>query len=109
MTLTASTPLGARRSIDWDAVARETVDHLQRMIRINTVNPPGNELPVAKYLEDVLTRERVETHLFEPTAGRAAFVARLRGDGSRRPVVLMAHMDVVGVERANWSDRKSVV
>ena len=73
------------------------------MIRIDTVNPPGNELAVAQYLDGVLKAERIETHLFEPAPGRAGFVARLAGDGTRRPVIIMAHMDVVGVERANWT------
>jgi len=73
------------------------------MIRINTVNPPGNEMALARYLESTLTAAGVETHLFEPAPGRAAFVARLKGDGSRQPVVIMGHMDVVGVEREHWS------
>jgi len=90
-------------SIDWTQVSRETVTHLQRMIRIDTVNPPGNELAVAQYLEGVLKAEGIGTKLFEPVPGRAAFVARLEGNGAGRPVMIMAHMDVVGVERANWS------
>src|SRR4030095_9707413 len=90
-------------SIDWPTCAQETVRHLQHMIRIDTVNPPGNELAVARYLEAVFEAENIETHLFEPVPKRSAFVARIRGDGSRRPVMIMAHMDVVGVERANWS------
>jgi len=73
------------------------------MIRIDTVNPPGNELAVARYLEAVFQAESIETQLFEPVPARGALVARIRGDGSRRPVMIMAHMDVVGVERANWS------
>jgi len=73
------------------------------MIRIDTVNPPGNELAVAQYLEGVFKAEGIATQLFEPVPGRAAFVARLEGNGSGRPVMIMAHMDVVGVERANWS------
>ena len=95
-TVTAQTP-------DWNAARDETLQHLQRMIRINTSNPPGNELPVAKYLDSVLTAAGIETHLFEPTPGRAAFVARLKGTGAKRPVILMGHMDVVGVEKAHWS------
>jgi acetylornithine deacetylase/succinyl-diaminopimelate desuccinylase-like protein len=90
-------------SIDWSAALQETIGHLQQMIRMNTVNPPGNELTVARYLESVFKRAKIETHLFEPAPGRAAFVARLRGDGSRRPVIIMGHMDVVGVERMHWS------
>jgi acetylornithine deacetylase/succinyl-diaminopimelate desuccinylase-like protein len=88
---------------DWEAVKPQTVTHLQRLIRINTVNPPGNEMAVARYLEDVLKGAGVETQLFEPAPGRAAFIARLRGNGTKKPVILMAHMDVVGVEPEHWS------
>jgi acetylornithine deacetylase/succinyl-diaminopimelate desuccinylase-like protein len=91
------------QSPDWNAARQETLAHLQRMIRVNTSNPPGNEMGVARYLDSVLTAERIETHLFEPAPGRAAFVARLKGTGAKRPVILMGHMDVVGVERGHWS------
>ncbi|HEY2065422.1 MAG TPA: M20/M25/M40 family metallo-hydrolase, partial [Gemmatimonadaceae bacterium] len=88
---------------DWSAASRETLGHLQAIIRMNTVNPPGNELQVARYLADQLEREGIETHLFEPTPGRGSLVARLRGTGAKAPVLIMGHMDVVGVERAKWS------
>ena len=88
---------------DWAAAQREAVEHLQRLIRINTVNPPGNEMAVARHLDATLRGAGIETHLFEPTPGRAALVARLRGTGAKPPVVLMAHMDVVGVEPEHWS------
>ncbi|HUQ84063.1 MAG TPA: M20/M25/M40 family metallo-hydrolase [Gemmatimonadaceae bacterium] len=101
--MTFSPSVAGAQSPDWNAVSRETLAHLQRMIRINTVNPPGNEMEVARYLETTLKAAGVETHLFEPSPGRAAVVARLRGDGSKRPVIVMAHMDVVGVERTQWS------
>ena len=103
MTLAVpSSPLAAQQP-DWERVRTEVVSHLQRMIRMNTVNPPGNELPVAQYLDSIFRAEGIETHLFEPGPGRGSLVARLKGDGSKRPVVIMAHMDVVGVERAHWS------
>ncbi len=88
---------------DWTAAEQETITHLQAMIRMNTSNPPGNELPVARYLDSTLKAEGIETHLFEPAPGRAAFVARLAGNGSKQPVILMAHMDVVGVEHDKWT------
>ena len=88
---------------DWEAARRETLGHLQTMIRMNTVNPPGNEIAVARYLEKTLKAEGIETHLFEPSPGRAAFVARLKGNGTGKPVLIMGHMDVVGVEREKWS------
>jgi acetylornithine deacetylase/succinyl-diaminopimelate desuccinylase-like protein len=103
MTDTRSSAATEPYSIDWTAVSRETIDHLQRMIRINTVNPPGNEMEVARYLEATFSAAGIETHLFEPAPGRAALVARLAGNGSKRPVIIMAHMDVVGVEPDHWT------
>jgi acetylornithine deacetylase/succinyl-diaminopimelate desuccinylase-like protein len=88
---------------DWAAARQETLAHLQAMIRMNTVNPPGNELQVARYLDSTLKAAGIETHLFEPTPGRGALVARIKGNGSKRPVMIMGHMDVVGVERGHWS------
>ena len=103
MTL-ASVPSSANaQEPDWVAARQETLTHLQAMIRMNTVNPPGNELQVARYLDSTLKAAGIETHLFEPTPGRGALVARLEGNGSKRPVMIMAHMDVVGVERTHWS------
>jgi acetylornithine deacetylase/succinyl-diaminopimelate desuccinylase-like protein len=98
----ATTPLAAQEP-DWTSASRETLANLQAMIRMNTVNPPGNELQVAQYLEEQLKREGIETHLFEPTPGRGALVARIKGNGSKLPVLIMGHMDVVGVEREHWS------
>ena len=102
MTVAATAPLSAQEP-DWTAAHQETLRHLQSMIRLNTVNPPGNELPVAKYLQAQLDSAHIETHLFEPAPGRAALVARIKGNGSKKPVLVMGHMDVVGVERAHWS------
>ena len=102
LLVTASATLSAQEP-DWDVARRETLGHLQTMIRMNTVNPPGNEIQVARYLESTLKAAGIETHLFEPSPGRAAFVARLKGTGAAKPVLIMGHMDVVGVEREKWS------
>ena len=105
MTLAAASftaPLAAQEP-DWAAANKETLANLQTMIRMNTVNPPGNEMQVARFLEATMKSAGIETHLFEPAPGRAAFVARLQGNGSKQPVLIMGHMDVVGVERAHWS------
>jgi acetylornithine deacetylase/succinyl-diaminopimelate desuccinylase-like protein len=99
----ADAPAARPQEPDWSAVREETVRHLRRLIQLNTVNPPGNEITVARYLDSTLRAAGIETHLFEPAAGRAAFVARLEGTGAKRPVLLMAHMDVVGVEPEQWT------
>jgi len=90
-------------SPDWSTAEPETLARLQDLIRFDTTNPPGNELPLARYLEGALQSEGIETTMFEPDKGRAAVIARIRGTGDRRPVILLAHMDVVGAEREKWS------
>lgn len=87
----------------WESALWDLVGHLQALIRIDTVNPPGNEIRAARYLDDVLRGEGIETWLDEPAPGRASLIARIRGDGSQRPLLLMAHMDVVGVEKEKWT------
>jgi acetylornithine deacetylase/succinyl-diaminopimelate desuccinylase-like protein len=98
----ATSPSDAQEP-DWTSASKETLANLQAIIRMNTVNPPGNELQVARYLEGKLKEAGIETHLFEPAPGRGALVARIRGTGSKQPVLIMGHMDVVGVEREHWS------
>jgi len=90
-------------SPDWESVSAETVSRLQAVIRFDTTNPPGNELPLARYLETALRDEGIETTMLEPERNRAVLIGRIRGNGTKRPVILLAHMDVVGVERNRWS------
>jgi acetylornithine deacetylase/succinyl-diaminopimelate desuccinylase-like protein len=103
MTLASAPSTTTAQEPDWASARQETLHHLQAMIRMNTVNPPGNELQVARYLDSTLKADGIETHLFESTPGRGALVARIKGNGSKRPVLIMGHMDVVGVERAHWT------
>ncbi len=88
---------------DWPAFHAETIERLQALIRFDTTNPPGNELALAEYLARTLENEGIETTLLVPVENRAAVIARIPGNGTKRPVMLMAHMDVVGVERDKWS------
>jgi len=87
----------------WRALGTETANHLRRLIQFDTSNPPGNELPLARYLDDTLSAAGIETHCFEPLPNRGSLVARLRGNGSAAPVLITAHMDVVGVDRDAWT------
>ncbi len=78
---------------------------LREIIRIDTSNPPGNEGAVAEFLRPRFEALGFEVSVIEtPAAGKAHFIARLRGDGSRRPILLAAHADVVGVERDLWTE-----
>jgi acetylornithine deacetylase/succinyl-diaminopimelate desuccinylase-like protein len=88
---------------DWGAIESETISRLQAIIQFDTTNPPGNELPLARYLEGALASEGVETNLLEVGDNRAQLIGRIRGSGAKRPLILLAHMDVVGVEREKWT------
>jgi acetylornithine deacetylase/succinyl-diaminopimelate desuccinylase-like protein len=80
-----------------------SVKYLQDLIRIDTTNPPGNELPAAQYLAEVLRQGGLEPTVLESAPGRGSVVARLRGDGSQRPLLLMSHIDVVPAEAREWT------
>jgi acetylornithine deacetylase/succinyl-diaminopimelate desuccinylase-like protein len=80
-----------------------TVELLQQLIRFKSINPPGDELPVARHLDELFKAEGIESQLIVQADNRGAVAARIRGDGSKRPVMLLAHMDVVGVEADKWS------
>src|SRR5512143_525881 len=92
-------------TINWDSATEETVQHLSRLICAETVNPPGNELPAILAIKDILEREGLgeeDFKIVESAPGRVNLVARLRGDGSQRPLLLSGHVDVVPVEREHW-------
>ena len=77
---------------------------LADLIRVNTSNPPGNEGLIAKLLEPRFKALGFETEIVPtPDSGKSHFIARLRGNGSKRPILLAAHADVVGVEREKWT------
>jgi acetylornithine deacetylase/succinyl-diaminopimelate desuccinylase-like protein len=86
-----------------DAAAAETNGFLRDLVRIDTQDLPGNESQVAHYLAGVFKREGIPYEILEPVPGRASIVARLKGDGSKKPVLLLAHEDVVPVDRAHWT------
>jgi acetylornithine deacetylase/succinyl-diaminopimelate desuccinylase-like protein len=102
LALFATTSVSAQEP-DFDAAGAEAVELLQGMVRIDSSSPPGNETKVAEYIRDILAAEGIESDIYEMEPGRGNLVARIRGNGSKRPVLLMGHIDVVGVERDQWS------
>ena len=92
-----------RYPVDWQSVAAESLEYFSALLRTDTSNPPGNETEAATYLQRVLQQEGIEAELFALDPTRANLVARLRGNGSKQPILIMAHTDVVGVQRENWS------
>jgi acetylornithine deacetylase/succinyl-diaminopimelate desuccinylase-like protein len=89
-------------STNWDDVREEATRYLQDLIRIDTINPPGNETRAADYLACVLKREGLEPSIFESCPGRGNLVVRLKGNGRAAPLLLMVHLDVVPAEADKW-------
>src|SRR5215831_776610 len=94
-------PLG-----DTSALAKEAQGWLADLIKINTSNPPGNEQLAATYLVALLQKEGVKAETLDVGPGRSAVVARLRSSVLPDPskaLLLVAHMDVVPVDKNRWS------
>ncbi|HTV02667.1 MAG TPA: M20/M25/M40 family metallo-hydrolase [Luteitalea sp.] len=85
------------------SVADEALRHFQAILRLDTQNPPGNEVRVVEYLEGVLKGEQIETQRLARDPARPNLVARLRGTGRKRPLLIMGHTDVVTVDAAKWT------
>src|SRR5580704_4856638 len=93
-------------STDLSQIESQALGWLQDLIRINTTNPPGNELVAAKYLAGVLDREGIRSEIFESAPGRGFLVARLSSSvvpDPSRALLLMGHLDVVGVDKTKWT------
>jgi acetylornithine deacetylase/succinyl-diaminopimelate desuccinylase-like protein len=91
---------------DTSPLAREAQGWLVELVKINTTNPPGNEQLAAKYIAGVLAKEGIAADILDLAPGRSAVVARLRSSAVADPskaLLLVAHMDVVGVDRSKWS------
>lgn len=91
---------------DTSALAKEAQGWLADLIRINTTNPPGNEWVAAKYIEGILQKEAITPEILDVAPARSALVARLRSSAVADPsraLLLVAHMDVVGVDKSRWT------
>lgn len=82
----------------------ETVHHLSNLIKFDTSNPPGNETAACEYLRDALAEEGIESEILESAPGRGNILARFKGDGSKKPLLLASHLDVVPANADDWSE-----
>jgi acetylornithine deacetylase/succinyl-diaminopimelate desuccinylase-like protein len=96
------TALAQTKSVDFDKQKSEILDRYLTLIRIDTSSPPGNETKAVEYLRRTLEAEGIPTQTFALDANRANLVARLKGNGSKRPLLILAHTDVVPVQREKW-------
>ncbi len=103
MALLLPTVLPAQSPPDFQAARDEAVRNLQTMIRIDTSNPPGNETELAEHLKAILNREGIASEIVAAEPSRGNLIARIRGNGTKRPILLMGHSDTVGVQREQWT------
>ncbi len=85
---------------DTTAFARKLLDEL---VAVDTSNPPGNEEKAARLVATKLRAAGIEPTIVPFAPGRANLVARIKGDGSKKPLILMAHLDVVGAAGQPWT------
>ena len=92
---------------NWTAVEEETLRHFQAIVRMDTTDPPGTppggEKPVADYLKQVLEKEGIPVQVFALEPNRPNIVARLKGNGRKRPLLILGHTDTVNVDAKKWT------
>ena len=92
---------------DWPAVDEETLRHFQAVVRMDTTDPPGTppggERPVAEYVKQVLDKEGIPAQLYALEPNRPNVVARLKGNGKKRPLLILGHTDTVNVDAKKWT------
>jgi acetylornithine deacetylase/succinyl-diaminopimelate desuccinylase-like protein len=92
----------AAADLDWHRLGDETADLLSDIIRIDTQNPPGGETAAANALARKLAADGIATEVLESSPGRGNLYARLPGSGGGRPIILLAHLDVVPADPRAW-------
>jgi acetylornithine deacetylase/succinyl-diaminopimelate desuccinylase-like protein len=80
----------------------EAVELFRALLRLDTSNPPGRERAAADLLAESLRMDGIEPRILEAASQRANLLARLKGNGSRAPLMLTAHLDVVPADAARW-------
>jgi acetylornithine deacetylase/succinyl-diaminopimelate desuccinylase-like protein len=99
---TAATSAQTNDKINWPSYQDMAVDLMRQYLRINTSNPPGNEIEAAKFFKNIFDRNGIQNEIFEYKPGRANIIARLKGNGSKRPIMFLSHMDVVTADASAW-------
>src|ERR1700689_4849925 len=99
--LAAVLPAGAQTP-DWSKINDEAMRHFQALVQIDSTDPPGNETKVVEYVKKVLEAEGIPAVLVAQDPARANLIARLKGNGSKRPLLIMGHSDTVRVDPTKW-------
>ena len=88
---------------DWKKLEDETMRHYQAVLRLDSRNPPGNEVVVAEYVKGVLDKEGIPAQIVGSDPKRPNLIARIKGNGKKRPLLVMGHSDTVTTDEAKWT------
>src|SRR5579863_2316708 len=100
--LVSGLPAGAQTP-DWSKVNDEAMRHFQALVQIDSSDPPGNETRVADYVKKTLEADGIPVMMVAKDPARANIIARLKGNGSKKPLLIMGHSDTVRVDPAKWT------
>lgn len=84
-----------------DIIEKETIEILQDLVRLRTINSQNNEIIAVHYLSHIFEREGIDYKIIESAPGRGNIIARLKG-GEKEPILFMSHLDVVDVDETKW-------
>ncbi len=87
---------------DWAKVNAETLKHYTAVVQMDTTDPPGNEIKVVEYVKRVLEAEGIPVTISAHEPNRPNLIARLKGNGSKKPLLIMGHTDTVKVDASKW-------
>ena len=88
--------------MDWENIFKETLGYFLDYLRIDTTNPPGNEIKGALFFKDIFEKENISSVLYETAPGRGNIFAKIEGESSEKPLILLNHIDIVPVDREKW-------
>jgi acetylornithine deacetylase/succinyl-diaminopimelate desuccinylase-like protein len=93
------------RQPDWKALEPEVLKHFQALVQINTTDPPGGEKPAADYVKQVLEGEGIPVVVYSMPnqPNRPNVIARLKGSGKKRPLLIVGHLDTVNIDEKKWT------
>src|ERR1700733_12530835 len=87
---------------DWSKINDEALRHFQALVQIDSSDPPGNETKVAEYVKKTLEAEGIPVMMVAQDPARANIIARLKGSGSKRPLLIMGPGGMGRVDASAW-------
>src|SRR6266700_6395997 len=91
------------QTIDWNKTGEEGMRHFQSLVQIDSTGAPGTEAKVAEYVKKTLEAEGIPVTLVAKDPARPNVIARLKGNGSKKPLLIMGHSDTVKIDLSKWT------